>query len=380
MNWSDWVALIALILVVVGAVLIVIQRRDIERMRHQISTLSASLSDKGELSTGEGGVVVIYNPAKQVDYDELRTILSETAADAGLSEPVWIETTPEDPGAGQAKKAMEMNPSVVIAAGGDGTVRLVAGSLAGSGIPLGLLPLGTGNLLARNIDLPLDSLRNMASIALTGRNRRVDLGWIEAPEPSEEFLSVLNENEPGAQPFSGKEPFIVIAGLGFDAQVMDGTDDNLKRVMGWSAYVVSGVKHLSSDKVNAHVITGEGENRNSMDIEARSIMFANCGTLTGGLVLAPDARIDDGWLDIAVLDTRGGIFGWGDLVRRIGLQQFGVQDKVFPEAGSIEFRRTRIVDVEASEPELIQADGDALGWAQNVTARIDQGAIVLRVG
>ena len=380
MNWSDWVAIVALVFAVLAGIFLVIQRRDIEHMRHQIAIMSASIAETEPDTASGGDVVVIYNPSKNVDYEELKRILAETAGDAGLPEPLWIPTTAEDPGAGQARRVLRMNPSVVIAAGGDGTVRLVAGALAGTGIPMGLLPLGTGNLLARNVGLPLDSLRNMASIALTGRNRRIDIGWIESPEPTAEFSAELAQISPDAKSFSGSEPFVVISGMGFDAQVMDDTDDNLKRVMGWSAYIVSGVRHLSEDRVTATLTTGEKENRNQVPIEARSIMFANCGTLPGGLVLAPDARIDDGWLDVAILDTRGGIFGWGDLVRRIGLRQFGVQDKVFPEAGSIEFRRARRAVVEAQKPELIQADGDALGWARDVTARVDIGALLLRVG
>ena len=97
-------------------------------------------------------------------------------------------------------------------------------------------------------------------------------------------------------------------------------------------------------------------------------------------MLAPDARIDDGWLDIAVMDTKGGILGWGDLVRRIGLATFGVQDKMLPEAGSIDFRRTQSARVDVQEPELVQADGDPLGWATSVTASIEKGALLVRVG
>ena len=272
------------------------------------------------------------------------------------------------------------DPSVVIAAGGDGTIRVVAGVLAGTGVPMGILPLGTGNLLARNLELPIDSLWNLVSIAVTGRDRRIDVGWVEAPEPDAEFSAALAAIDPEARSFAGREPFFVISGMGFDAQVMDDTDADLKRIMGWSAYIVAGVRHLNEDRVNAVLTTGNGENRNQFEVEARSILFANCGSLPGGMVLAPDARIDDGWLDIGVLDTRGGLLGWGDLVRRIGMRQFGLQDKLFPEAGSLEFRRARNVDVQAQAPELVQADGDPLGWAQELSVSVDRGAVIVRVG
>ena len=378
MEWTSWVAVIALILAAGAVILLFLLRKDLESVRFQVATLHTEPAESEENGSREPGpVVVIYNPSKSADFDEIKSILNETAADAGLAQPVWIPTTAEDSGYGQTKQAIGHNPSVVIAAGGDGTVRLVSGALAGTGIPMGLIPLGTGNLLARNLDLPMDSIRNLASIAVTGRSRRIDIGWMSAPQASVEARNELADLDGHATLFEGEVPFVVIAGMGFDAQVMDGADDNLKRVMGWSAYIVSGIRHLHGDRVNATISTGDGAN--SVEVEARSIMFANCGTLTAGIVLAPDARIDDGWLDIAVLDTKGGIVGWTDLVRRLGLQRFGVQDKVFPETAKIDFRRTRQAQVSARELELIQADGDALGYARDVRARIDKGALVVRV-
>ncbi len=381
MDWTGWVAIVALVLTLITAFFAIMQRRRIEYMRLQIADLAASLHAAHETHvTHGGGVAVVYNPSKKVDFDEVRRLLAETAADAGYAEPVWIPTTPDDPGIGQAREALAMNPSVVIAAGGDGTIRVVAGVLAGTGVPMGILPLGTGNLLARNLELPIDSLWNLVSIAVTGRDRRIDVGWVEAPEPDAEFSAALAAIDPEARSFAGREPFFVISGMGFDAQVMDDTDADLKRIMGWSAYIVAGVRHLNEDRVNAVLTTGNGENRNQFEVEARSILFANCGSLPGGMVLAPDARIDDGWLDIGVLDTRGGLLGWGDLVRRIGMRQFGLQDKLFPEAGSLEFRRARNVDVQAQAPELVQADGDPLGWAQELSVSVDRGAVIVRVG
>lgn len=370
MEWQSWVAMAALTFSVVAFVLLLVMRKNLESLRHSIIALRAVPEHSTQEETARRGpVVVVYNPVKAVNFAEIRAILNETAADAGLGEPLWIPTTREDSGFGQTRGALKENPSVVIAAGGDGTVRLVAGALAGTRVPMGILPLGTGNLLARNLDLPLDSIRNLASIAVTGRSRRIDIGWMSAPE--------LPEGETDATYFTGEVPFIVIAGMGFDAQVMETTDANLKRVMGWSAYIVSGMRHLHSERVTATIVTADGAN--TVPVEARSIMFANCGTLPAGIVLAPDARIDDGWLDIAILDTKGGIVGWTDLLRRMGLQRFGMKDRVLPETGKIDFRRTRSVTVKSEEPEMIQADGDALGYAREVTARIEEGALVVRV-
>ncbi|MGO1592317.1 MAG: diacylglycerol/lipid kinase family protein [Ancrocorticia sp.] len=375
MTWESWVALVALVVAVVTLFIAVWLRGQIQALTLQLSSRQAHAPEPDH-PRPDGPICVIYNPSKDADFDEMKRVVRESAADAGFDDPIWLPTTIEDPGNGQVRQAVEMGASVVIAAGGDGTVRVVAGELAGTGIPLGMLPIGTGNLLARNLGLPLDSIRNLASVAVTGRSRRVDVGWMEADQPSDAALAAIKELDSEGEPFVGKVAFVVIAGLGFDAQVMGGADDDLKRVLGWSAYVVSGVKHLKEKRLVATVATGSHE----IPIEARSIMFANCGGLPGGLMLAPDARIDDGWLDIAVLDTKAGIWGWGDLVRRIGLQKFGVQDKMLPETGSIDFRRTQSARVKIEEPEQVQADGDPLGWATDVTATVQKGALLVRVG
>ena len=269
---------------------------------------------------------------------------------------------------------------LVLVLGGDGTIRHVAGELAGSGVPLGILPTGTGNLLARNLGLPIGSgVRDLASIAITGRSRRIDVGWVEADGPSLEQTAAIARIAPDSHAFAGSTPFLVIAGMGFDAAVMHSAGRGLKRTMGWGAYVVSGLRYLRRRRVKAHIVAGEGHNE--FDLEARAILFANCGRLPGGFVLAPDARIDDGWLDLVVVDTKIGLLGWGDLVRRVGLQSLGLRRRpqMLPEVGSIELRRMRSVHVQAGDPELVEADGDALGYAWNVRARIERGTLLVHV-
>jgi putative diacylglycerol kinase len=323
-------------------------------------------------------VAVIVNPTKVMDMWELKTVVERIAADAGYSSTLWFGTTPEDPGIGQVRAAIAERPAVVVAAGGDGTVRAVAGQLAGTDIPLGILPLGTGNLLARNLNLPLSSpLSDLATVALTGRPRRIDVGRISAPEPTEEQLERIARIDPSAKPFAGREPFLVIAGMGFDADVMNDADHGLKHSMGWGAYLVSGFKFMRRSRVKATVVAGDATN--GFDVEARSILFANCTRLPAGFVLAPDARIDDGWLDLVLVDTKGWIFGWGDVIRRMGLHGIGVRKKVLPSVGSIDWRRMRSVTVATEEPEFVEADGDTLGYASNVTAEIERWALTVHV-
>lgn len=222
-------------------------------------------------------------------------------------------------------------------------------------------------------------MRDLASIAITGRSRRIDVGWVEADGPSLEQTAAIARIAPDSHAFAGSTPFLVIAGMGFDAAVMHSAGRGLKRTMGWGAYVVSGLRYLRRRRVKAHIVAGEGHNE--FDLEARAILFANCGRLPGGFVLAPDARIDDGWLDLVVVDTKIGLLGWGDLVRRVGLQSLGLRRRpqMLPEVGSIELRRMRSVHVQAGDPELVEADGDALGYAWNVRARIERGTLLVHV-
>ena len=97
---------------------------------------------------------VVVNPSKADDPSEHRRTVTEALAAAGLAEPLWFETTEEDPGHGQCAQALADGADLVLACGGDGTVRACAAALAGRDVPLGLLPPGPGNLLARNLAIP----------------------------------------------------------------------------------------------------------------------------------------------------------------------------------------------------------------------------------
>src|SRR5699024_7603057 len=268
----------------------------------------------------------------------------------GLAEPIWLQTTAEDPGAGQARAALAAGASVVVAAGGDGTVREVASVLAGTPVPMALLPLGTGNLLARNLDLPLDNLDGLIHTALGGSDHPLDLGWLR-PERVTESEKTSSSHPAPAQPEAPEDEhiFLVMAGIGFDAQMVAGADDALKARMGWLAYFFAGVRHLHGHKTRLRMQVGEGEVRR---LKVRSLLFANCGRLPGGIVLLPDAQLDDGWLDVAALDTRGGLIGWASLFGKVMLQGIGIR-RSLPAPSSIQFWRGRRVRVVCDQPEPV---------------------------
>lgn len=376
MTWDGWLAnAVAFASLTVALTVALGARVKIRALRRRVEQLAVPAAPAGPRA-----VAVVYNPVHVGALDDIQAVVEQAAIDAGYAPPVWLPTAKDDPGVGQTRAALALDPAVVVAVGGDGTIRHVAGELAGSGVPLGILPTGTGNLLARNLGLPIGSgVRDLASIAITGRSRRIDVGWVEADGPSLEQTAAIARIAPDSHAFAGSTPFLVIAGMGFDAAVMHSAGRGLKRTMGWGAYVVSGLRYLRRRRVKAHIVAGEGHNE--FDLEARAILFANCGRLPGGFVLAPDARIDDGWLDLVVVDTKIGLLGWGDLVRRVGLQSLGLRRRpqMLPEVGSIELRRMRSVHVQAGDPELVEADGDALGYAWNVRARIERGTLLVHV-
>jgi len=336
-----------------------------------------------------GPPAVVYNPSKNADWAELKRLFTQTAHEVGLPDPIFLETTIEDPGTGQAKQAIAAGASVVVAAGGDGTVRTVAAALVGTNTPMGLLPLGTGNLFARNLDLPLADQREMIKLALTGREHPVDVGWVrtelltreEVEEALESGVAEAFQDRKDLQAHGVKQSppdtehiFLVIGGIGFDANMVAGTDDELKSRIGWMAYFVAAAKHLLGRRVDAIVTIGDSQRYH---VKARTIMIANCGKLPVGVTLLPDARYDDGWLDIMAVDTRGGIIGWASLAGRIVLQGVGIRSAA-NSASKIDYKRGRTVTIHTAQPEAVQVDGDLVGLSTTMYARIQPGSLIVR--
>lgn len=311
------------------------------------------------------GAVVIVNPTKFDDLDAVREQLADAARAVGHEPPEVAETTEEDPGFGQTRQALRSRPDVVCALGGDGTVRAVAQVLAGTGVPLGLLPGGTGNLLARNLGTPLDDLAEAVAVALCGRNRTIDAGWLVLdPTPSQ-----LSADEPVSERPHNAHLFTVMAGLGFDAAMMDDAPEGLKDKVGWAAYLVSATKNLGDSGFSAAVsIDGVA----SAAQTARTVVIGNCGTLTAGLALLPDALLDDGLLDIATI-TPQNLAAWVGIAAKVLRKD--------PDDGpSIVRQRGHDIVVSVDPAQPAQVDGDVLEPAARLRLVVDPGALVVRVG
>ncbi|SEE88527.1 diacylglycerol/lipid kinase family protein [Ruania alba] len=373
MTWEQTISLVALVLALAALVvgLVVLQR-----IRERGARVDPLVTHEPERDRSPGPPAFVVNPIKARDPVGLRRLAGEIADELELAEPLWFETTAEDPGVGQARAAVAAGASVVVAAGGDGTVRAVATALAGTEVPMALLPMGTGNLLARNLDLPLDGTASLVRTALGGTDHPIDIGWLRAHRLSPAAGAALPSPTSEPDGADGDEHlFLVMAGLGFDAAMVAGADDELKSRMGWLAYFFAGARHLHGRKLHVRMRVGEGEVR---PLKVRSLLFANCGRLPGGIVLLPDAELNDGWLDVAALDTRGGVLGWSSLFGKVVAQGVGLRKDLPVSPSSIEFWRGREVSVSCDQPEHVQVDGDLIGEATAVTARLQAGGLRVR--
>ncbi|KAA9394114.1 diacylglycerol kinase family lipid kinase [Kocuria coralli] len=297
-------------------------------------------------------VAVVINPSKY-DADSARDTLVVTCRKAGWPDPMFLPTTVDDPGTSMTYEALAAGADVVLAAGGDGTVRTVAEILANTGTPLGVIPLGTGNLLARNLGAHLDDIHHSVDIALFGDQRRIDM------------VSFSTENMRGEH-FTHAS--CVMGGAGFDAEIMTNTSEELKRQIGWMAYIEAGMRRITAEPVWTRYSIDDGPWQTK---RLRSILAANCGVLTGGLVLVPVAKINDGRLDVVVIAPRGPL-GWVTLTSKIIFKQRH-------DLPSMEHSSCRKVRVEFHKPTEAQIDGDGIGRITAFEAKIMPEALYLRV-
>ena len=241
---------------------------------------------------------LIYNPTK-VDAEKLREMVTRLSAEAGWSEPLFYETRVDDLGQGVTAEALAAGASAVLVAGGDGTVRTVTHALTDTRVPLTIVPSGTGNLLARNLYLPLDAPETMVRATFAGDVHPIDVG----------FTTLTREDRS-----TEEHAFVVMAGIGLDAAMIANTNSQLKKKLGWVAYVDGAARSLPKAKSFRTVY--QLDDRRLQSAKVQSVLFANCGSLPAGIELIPGASIADGLLDVAVIAPQGP-FGWLAVWRKV---------------------------------------------------------------
>jgi diacylglycerol kinase (ATP) len=270
---------------------------------------------------------------------ELRRSL---AADIG-SEVPWFEIEKSRMAPSAAKRCLQGGADLILVWGGDGTVQRVVDTVAGSGVTLGILPAGTANLLATNLGIPID-LQGALAVALHGGRRDLDVGVING------------------------ERFTVMAGAGFDAEMIKGADGKLKERLGRLAYVVTGVR-----------AAGHGATKVKVDIDgtrwfsgrAGCVLFGSMGTLTGGLVAFPDADPTDGRLEVGVV-TADSRVEWARVVGRLATKK--------AERSPLTRTATaRKVDVRFAEPVAYELDGGDRPPTKRLKVRVQPAAIRIAV-
>jgi len=212
------------------------------------------------------------------------------------------------------------------------------------------VPLGTGNLLARNLGVDISDPVSAAYDVLNGTERTVDV-----------VRSRFDRSE-------DENVFVVMAGVGYDAAIMADTVDVLKDRMGWLAYVEAGIRKLPGKPIRATI---KVDDKHPVKRRIRSVMIGNCGRIMGGIEIFPEAKIDDGLLDLLVLAPRGR-FGWLGVVAGI----FGRRKN---KKESAEYFQGKSAEVTLEHEQEFQLDGDHVGTGKHLVIRLEPGGLKIRM-
>ena len=385
--------------------------------------------------TGRPLACVVVNPSKPRVTAAVRALLEGELREAGYAGPVWLETSVSEPGMMQARLALAAGARLVVAAGGDGTVRSVAAGLAGTGAQMGIVPLGTANLAARNLGVPVGDALAAARVVAHGVDLPADLAWVRTepwsdpdvlPDPTppgdprgradSAALTGRSAAAPPDSPPAAADPAdsrqlsaeaaravrtiqratrrphqwtrptlgdehacMVVAGIGFDAGLVASTRPALKARVGWGAYALAAMENLGSPRMDLVLsLLDEAGARRVERLRARNLLVANGGRLPAGITLLPQARTDDGLLDVAAIDTVAGLAGWSSLARQVLPPYAAHYSESGRSLGRVVMRRGGEVAVQLSAPALVEVDGDLLAPTQSMRVRIDPGALLIR--
>ena len=292
-------------------------------------------------------VVVVFNSLLKNLPSIRRAVEREEARHENVTLS-WFEYTPRL--SSKLIRAVQSADRVLVI-GGDGIVRDVAALIVGTPVQLAILPSGTGNLLARNVHLPINDVRRAVRTAFTGKPVLIDGATLSIEGPS------------GAS----EHFFCVMAGIGLDADMATGVSYHHKRRFGWLAYVAPIVRSILRN--TQHEMTLQLDDRKPVAIRAHTAIIGNCGTLTANMLLLPDALLSDGKLDVVVLNPKG-LPTWTRIWTRVTLagpmsmSEPGRQlYKVAPPISALQYGQFTKLELQLNKPQAVQIDGDVVGEA-----------------
>jgi diacylglycerol kinase family enzyme len=311
------------------------------------------------------GSLVIVNPfGSRLRDPRRRAALIDEVRDAlerrDGRPPRFLETAAQAETKPAVEAAVAAGSPSVVGMGGDGTLREIAAALAGTGVPLGIVPGGTGNLLAGVLGVP-GSPSDAAAALAHAQRRRIDLGEVR--------LRLVGgpSDVPEAVDQPPQATFAIGCGAGFDARVMATTPPDLKRRFGRSACFAQAMRLALEIEAVPFRLTVDGQ---TIETDASIALIANMGELVPGIV-GPRLPIDpsDGLLDLIVVGARGPLHGVKGLIDQL------FRTHLEGSSGSQSLRvRGQVIDVEADRPEPLQVDGDHVGWG-GLSARVLPGAL-----
>ena len=350
------IAAIAIVVVLIAVIVIALRA---QRRRKLAQTLEKRRDDEVQYA-------FIVNPSKP--QAEARRLHIQRFCEAkGLNRIRFYDTQLDKDGRVCALEALEDGADVVIAVGGEGMVRTVASAVSGTGHALGIIPIGTGNLFARNMGVPVDDIDAALTVATSHGSRLVDMGR----------LTLLDHPED-----DHGHAFLIIAGIGFDAAMIDDTNPELKANISWLAYFVGGVKNLFAPKFRGTltVTSADGSTHTIKNLDFRTVMAGNCGQIPM-FSLMPAASYDDGLLDFEIIDTTGGILGWANLFGDVVHQTIIGKPEQNPLSTNSTIEQVQGVSAEITleKPAKAQVDGDMLPETKHIRFSVDHRALIVRV-
>jgi diacylglycerol kinase (ATP) len=269
--------------------------------------------------------------------------LREELARQGVEDPLWREVPKSKAAPTEVRKAIDSGAELIFVWGGDGMVQRCIDVIAGTDTALAILPAGTANLLATNLDIPQD-IEQAVAIGLRGERRKLDVGR-----------------------FNG-ERFGVMAGAGFDASMIQQADGGLKDRFGRVAYVWAGSKSLRAKPFKAKIAI-DGTSWYSGN--ASCILVGNVGRLFGGIEVFENARPDDGRLEIGVVNADG-ITDW---VRTLARTALGHADR----SPLVRATSAKKIEVKLDRKVLYEVDGGDRVKVKSFKIKVEPTAVIVCV-